>query len=467
MPPVDGSAELFSLLTRHTGFALTGERGQRAHEAIRHAMNRTGISDGAAYLALVQGDPHALDGLVAEILVGETYFLREPDQWTLLREIILGDLTSRCGPDHVLRCWSAGCASGEEAYSLAIMLEEAGLSDRANIVGTDISRAALTRAREASYTSWSLRNASAAFANRWFERRGQRYLLDARVRNRVRFAYLNLATAPYPAAASGIGEQDLILCRNVLLYFDRETTARVVEKLYASLLPGGWLVCGSSDPFPTAYAPFEAVVRPEGVLYRRPLVPVVPVMIEVPVVPEPREAALPITPAPAPVAAGHEPMAGALARSDGTRSAHDAGPPAGRTLVAQIRAAAATEGSAGAERTAAAATARYPLDPELHYLRGMLLVELGRFEEALAALRRVLYLDRSLAVAHFTLGVLQERMGDSSRARGSYRNAARLSSARPADEPAPLSDGEDHQTIAAAARRCVERLAAARDRAPT
>jgi len=460
--PVDGSAELFSLLARHTGFALTGERGQRAHEAIRHAMNRTGISDGAAYLALIQGDPHALDGLVAEILVGETYFLREPAQWTLMREIILGDLTSRCGPDHVLRCWSAGCASGDEAYSLAIVLEEAGLSDRANIVGTDISRAALTRAREASYTSWSLRNASAAFADRWFERRGQRYLLDARVRSRVRFEYLNLATAPYPAAASGIGAQDLILCRNVLLYFDRETTARVVEKLYASLAPGGWLVCGSSDPSPTAFAPFEAVVRPEGVLYRRPLVALVPL------VSEHGEAAPPITPAPAPVASGSEPVAGALATgSDGTRSAHDAGPPAGRTLVAQIRADAATEGSARAERTAAAATARYPLDPELHYLRGMLLLELGRLEEALAALRRVLYLDRTLAVAHFTLGVLQERMGHASRASGSYRNAARLASARPADERAPLSDGEDHQTIAAAARRCVERLAAASDRAST
>jgi chemotaxis protein methyltransferase CheR len=124
-----------------------------------------------------------------------------------------------------------------------------------------------------------------------------------------------------------------------------------------------------------------------------------------------------------------------------------------------LRALAASDGSAVAERETAREAARYPLDPELHYLRGMLLLDLGRTNDALAAIRRVLYLDRTLAVAHYALGAICERAGDHAGAVRAYRNAARLAAAQPAEEIAPLSDGEPHRAIAIAARSREERLA--------
>lgn len=440
----DAAAEVLQLLARHTGFALVGSRGERARAAVHAAMSRAGIADGSAFLQRVQADSVVFEDLIAGIVVGETYFQREPGQWALVRDTILPEIVRRREPSHVVRCWSAGCASGEEAYSLAILLDDAGLAHRSRVVGTDISRAALTRARQAAYTAWSLRTSSSAFVERWFHRNSGRYVLDPGIRTRVTFEYLNLVADAFPSTSSRIGEQDLILCRNVLLYFDRETIARVVSKLFSSLAPGGWLVCGASDPSPTAYAPFQAEVRPEGIVYRRPLVVdlLEPALHDaVASIPEIR------TESPEPV------------------PDRDAGPLLERAFAGAIRAAATTEGLASAERGAPAAAAGDPLDPEAHYVRGMRLVEQGRIEEALAAIRRVLYLDRTLAAAHFTLGVLLERVGDVRRAGRSYRNAARVAAARPPDEPAPLSEGESHHTIALAARERVRRLAA-RERDP-
>jgi chemotaxis protein methyltransferase CheR len=415
-PGDDAAAELQALLAHHTGFALDGERGQRARAAIRESMKHAGLSDDHVYLALVRADPRVLDDLVSKILVGETYFVREPQHWVLVRDTVLAEIMERCGPSHVVRCWSAGCASGEEAYSLAIVLEQAGMSGRASVVGTDISRTALARARAATYTAWSLRAASDEYCERWFHRCGNDYVVTAAVRDCVAFQYLNLAADAYPSMISGIGAQDLILCRNVLLYFDRETTARVMKQLFASLAPGGWLICGSSDPSPVEHAAFQAVMYPEGIAYRRPLSA------------DPLETSCSST-------AGPAPITGAL---DSATPARD---------VADTR--------------TAAATARHQLDPERYYARAMALVDLGRLDDAVAELRRVLYLDRTLAVAHFALGVLLERAGEASKARRSYRNAAGAVADRPPDEPARLGNGESNRTVATAARRRAERLTAA------
>jgi chemotaxis protein methyltransferase CheR len=342
----------------------------------------------------------------------------------------------------VIRCWSAGCASGEEAYSLAIVLAEAGLGDRARVVGTDLSAAALARARAATYGAWSLRTASRAFIDRWLRRSGDSHVVVDEIRGRVEFASLNLVTDGYPSPGSGIGMQDLILCRNVLLYFDRETTMRVVQKLHEALAPGGWLVCGSSDPSPTLYAPFRAIHTCDGVAYQRSLGNEV-------VVPGP-------PPIDVAIAAPRSPPR--EAETEAEAAAHRGGPLDRAARGARRHAAART--AARAAREAAAAAERSPLDPTLHYTEAMVLVDRGRLDAAQAALRRAIYLDRSLAVAHFALGAVLERLGEPSRAARSYRNAAAVAAHRPADEPAPLADGESHRAIAAAARARAERLTA-------
>lgn len=444
----DASASLLAMITAHTGFTLAGARGACAREAIRDEMARAGIADLGSYLARLTADASALEELTAAILVGETYFLREPEQWRLVRDTILPEIVERQGPGHVIRCWSAGCASGEEAYSLAIVLREAELLARSDLVGTDLSPRALAQAREARYTAWSLRAVPAGYIERWFHRAGDGHALDAAIRDRVAFRQLNLVTDRYPSPESGIGQHDLILCRNVLLYFDRQLRARVVGKLHAALAPGGWLICGSSDPSPLPDAPLEPVVTAHGMVYRRPLAPE----------PDASSPGLPGLPAPDdgdPGLAWAEPgVAGVAAWPGEDAGAVRSGSPSA--------AAAATEQPRGDAPWPAQRHAE--LDPGRHYSRAMALVDGGRYHEAVIAIRNVLYLDRTLAVAHFTLGVLLERIGDLAKAWRCYRNAAAAAARRRLDEAAPLGSGETHRTIAIAARRRADQIAARSDR---
>ncbi|CAN5608748.1 hypothetical protein BH23PLA1_BH23PLA1_31340 [soil metagenome] len=142
--------DLAQWLGAGTGLAFPPDRLTGVEHGFRRAMKRSGVSDPAQYLARIKGGGQTLDDLISELTVGETYFFREPSQFCFLREIVLPEILGRRGPDSILRAWSAGCASGEEAYSLAILLTEAGLGGRSSILATDIARDALAKAERAS-----------------------------------------------------------------------------------------------------------------------------------------------------------------------------------------------------------------------------------------------------------------------------------------------------------------------------
>jgi chemotaxis protein methyltransferase CheR len=258
-----------------------GRRTETEH-CIRRAMAKAGINDVARYLAAVTAG-EALDELVDELTVRETYFFREPLHLDVLRRRWLSEARSRacacaCGSSGAARpisVWSAACASGEEAYSLAILFDEEGRAEAPGcpiqILATDVSRSALERAKIARYGQWSLRAAPPAIVERCFRQDGDGFLLDDRIRRRVTFARLNLASGLYPTSAvpgdaSGF---DLILCRNVLIHMDQASIRRVAARLYAALREGGWLVTGPSDPPLADLAPFELIVTEHGEFYRR------------------------------------------------------------------------------------------------------------------------------------------------------------------------------------------------------
>ncbi len=159
-PAYEGIANLVNL---RTGLKFLPSRHDSAELGMRQAMARAGISDASRYHALLLGSPAAFDDLVCELAVGETYFFREPAQFEFIRHEVLPEFRRR-RPEATIRVWSAACASGEEAYSLAILLEEEGLAAQAQILATDISHRSLARARQGTYTTWSLRG----------ERRGSR-----------------------------------------------------------------------------------------------------------------------------------------------------------------------------------------------------------------------------------------------------------------------------------------------------
>lgn len=427
-------------LRQRTGLEFLPNRWKDFEGGMRRVMGRAGIEEPERFLDRLRADDALLDELIAESTVGETYFFREPAQFSFIRDVVIREW-AESGRTAGFRAWSAGCASGEEAYSLAILLEELGLARRSHVLGTDISRPSLARAREAVYGRWSLRSVDAAFSSRYFDARGDRWALHPRFRERVAFEYLNLASDNFPSLASGAWGMDLILCRNVLIYFDSATIRRVAERLAASLVEGGWLVTGPSDPPLGGVGGLESVVTPAGVFYRARR--------------DGRLAASPGAPdaaaAPPPPPAEREPLA--VAPPSEEQAAQSEAPieaPAADAVL--IKTLAGERGAETAVLAAADATRRHPLSAEIHFLHALLAMETGDYAQAARSARRALYLDRSLAIGHFTLGCVLRRRGDASGARRSFENALKLCLARPADELLPLSDGERVRQLIRAAR---------------
>lgn len=216
--------------------------------------------------------------LVDHLTIGETYFFRNGPQFYALRRYVLPQLIEqrKQGRNSVrsLRIWSAGCATGEEPYSLAMLVSEL-LPDHqdwfVSILGTDINTTFLARAREGWYGEWSFRETSAAQRECWFVPEGKRWRVRPEVRRMVTFAQLNLVGQDYPSVTNGTSGLDLILCRNVTIYFDEPTTQQIIDRMYDALVPGGWLVVGHSEPRANIYQRFETHNFPQTVLYRKPL----------------------------------------------------------------------------------------------------------------------------------------------------------------------------------------------------
>jgi chemotaxis protein methyltransferase CheR len=427
-----------------TGLTLAPDRRASVDLVLGRALARAGMGDDVQeYLRRLEADDDLRDDLLAELTVGETYFFREPAQFQFIRQTILPEIRRRRGGDHVLRAWSAGCATGEEAYSLAILFLEEGMADRCHLLATDLARANLTKARRGRYGAWSLRGGGALAARPYLHRQGNRYDVAERVRRLVAFDSLNLVRDAYPAPAAGLWVMDLIVCRNVLIYFDRATVRTVARRLYETLAEGGWLITASTDPPLADDAPFQTVVSDQGVFYRsgaRPVAQGILPAVEGPAAPGKVEA---------PTELDRERGGSvAISRPQGADWSESA---------VRIRAL-ANQDVEEAERVCAAATAQDPLSSELHYLRAVLLAELGRDEEAIRAAQRALYLDRSLAIVHFTLGSLRERRGDRAGACRAYRNARELCRTGPAEEVVRLTDGEPAGRLAAAAEARLAQL---------
>lgn len=425
-----------ALVRQRTGLVFNDARRVSFEGALAVAMRRARVQDVNDYLSRLAAHPELLDDLVAEITVGETYFFREPRQLDVIRHEILPDLVSRRPKDHRLRIWSAGCATGEEAYTLAIMARELQLEPRPHILATDISRNSLSRAVRARYRRWSLRGVSQETIERYFSLKGDVFQIDPTVGSAVEFGYLNLATDTYPSLATGIWGMDLILCRNVLIYFDRETATRVARRLVDSLADDGWLVPGASDPIISELEGCEGVVTEGGLVYRRGAGRV-------------RRQAVPLTLTSAPPAT--PPQVEPLPRHDSTpllpimlpeqQSATHGDIDLARS-IALVRQLANGGHLEKAGRECAAALEQHRDSAQLLYLHAVLLAEAGRHAESARAARSALYLDRELIVAHLILGNALARLGDQSGARRALRNAERLLSGMSRDALVPGSDGE-------------------------
>jgi chemotaxis protein methyltransferase CheR len=201
------------------------------------------------YFYFLQYDPRAdaeFDQVFDLVTTNETYFFREPAQLTAFIEEIIPDLLARKSVKKI-RIWSAGCSSGEEPYSLAMLLQEAGWYDHAafEIFASDINQSVLGKARKGQYRENAFRATTPVLREKYFTRESESlWRVKDEIRNRVSFGRLNLYDE---ARVSLLGHLDVVFCRNVIIYFDDASKKVVVNNFYNRLIDGGYLLLGHSE----------------------------------------------------------------------------------------------------------------------------------------------------------------------------------------------------------------------------
>jgi chemotaxis protein methyltransferase CheR len=420
--PAARRARLARLLREAAGIAVSSVLGRDPEAAVEGAARLLGVAPEALAARLDAGDPSVAAALLEAALVHESHFFRHPEQIEALRSQVF----ARAPLDRPLAVWCAGCAAGEEPYTLAIALAEAGRGrcpDR--VVATDVSSRAVDAARAGLYGEWSLRQLGPARRERFFVP-GPPQLLEVApaIRAKVELRVHELVREPPP------GDRfDVVSCRNVLVYFDRDVAARVLEKLAGVLAPGGVLVVSPAELGVVRGLPLEADATGGAVLLRKVAGGAEPLPARPP---SPRRRRAPR-------------RAPAQARAD--RAAPPPPPPAPPPAAAprdpsldEARAAARRGELAEAERLARLVGER-ELRPEAFLLVAAAADARGDLAAAEHAVRRALFLDPRHAQAHATLVGICRRLGRHDDARRARRNAIALLEG--VADPVPLPGVED------------------------
>ncbi|MDQ2664619.1 MAG: hypothetical protein M3Z05_01290 [Gemmatimonadota bacterium] len=486
------------------GLVFPPNRQPSAEAGMRRAMSGMQIGSPAELLRTFETPGEGREAVLAELTVGESYFYRDSAQLQLLVTDILPPRRETYGPSRPLCIWSAGCASGEEPYTIALLMREQGWPHPSQIIATDIAQPRLAAARRGRYTRWALRGVSDERIGRWFSHNGNYYDLMPAVREMVEFRRLNLVVDEYPVASTG--GFDLVLCRNVMIYFDMPTVAHIAAGLLASLAPDGWLLLGASDPPLAHLVPCQSIMTAAGVAYRRvdaatdvvgrssrdvlrfdrvdafdstgellhPNSRLVPAAWPTPATITPAEPtrdngavdsvafaarpeAAPARPAksePVAPSAEHEratPLE-ALERAYQRADYGDAeriamtllastAQSVPRAWIAYVRSVANQGRLHEAGELCARALDLHPLAAELHVLHATLLLEAGWLGDAASAARRSIYLDRTLVMGHMLLGDALTRSGDAAGARIAFTNVLGLLAKVDPSAPVTAADG--------------------------
>ena len=461
--------ELGALLKERVGLHIRPD----GHSALKIALAarldelRPAVPDAAAYLGLLRssaGDEE-LRRLLPLVTVGKTSFFRDERQFHALEALLPGLLERARRGGRRATVWSAGCATGEEPYSIAMTAAEAGAEpDQIEVLATDVNPEAVAFAARGTYDARRLREVPAPLRERHFDRDGDRFHVRAHLRQLIAaIRPHNLVSTVFPRPPDG--GWDVIFCRNVIIYFDTPTTQGVLTQFHNALAPGGYLFLGYSESLFRLFEGFELTEVAGAFLYRRPeqsvrvtpppsrprpQLPSSPPRVRHLDVPTPPAHPLPIPAGPPPAAAN-----GAAQRGHGTPVAS---PPLAPQEFMDGAVALFTDGRFGAARellerslevrgedlsvrlTLAnlygmlrqpdkakecyqSALQLEPLSAEAHLFYGVHLLSSGDPEGAALELSRALFLDPDLTLAHYYLGRCREAQRDVERARLAYRNA--------------------------------------------
>ncbi len=268
----EGFRLLRDLIHAHCGIWFREDLRFLLERRLTPRLAAHGLTSYLDYHRFLRFDPRGqeeLDEATDLLTTNETYFYREPHQLRAFQRDILPALAKRRADERRLRVLSAGCSTGEEPYTIAILLKDSGLFEGwdLEVVGADISRRCLTVARAAAYGDHAFRSAEGEAMRRWFHLRQGKWVLHDAVRRLVRFTAANLLD---DCGLASVGRADVVFCRNVMIYFDLSARKQALRRLHDKLRPGGWLLLGHSESLLNVSADFELVHLTDDLVYRRP-----------------------------------------------------------------------------------------------------------------------------------------------------------------------------------------------------
>jgi chemotaxis protein methyltransferase CheR len=262
-------SEIRMLIEERTGICFDESRERFFSTRVKEHLRAKGLDRGTDLLRAIRKSNIDYEALLEGLLTQETSFFRYPSVYQAFEKRVLPELHVKkfWKNPRTLRIWSAGCSTGEEAYSIAITIADSlSFSDSWNveILATDVGRHALKLAERGVYSGRSLGSVSPEQLSRHFTKGSGGYQVKPKVRRLVTFTQMNLASAVY------VGRMDMIFCMNVLIYFSEERRRILVQRFYDTLEPGGYLFLGHSESISKMPVKFQAIVLNDCILYRKP-----------------------------------------------------------------------------------------------------------------------------------------------------------------------------------------------------
>lgn len=439
-------SRFLALIAARTGLHIRDKDHNEFCRELTQRMKALKVAHPEAYLQKLEAEEGITGGewtrLLPRLTNGESYFWRDKGQFSLLQSRLLPELIAARATTRSLRLWSAGCSTGEEPYSLA-MLVDGLMPDREgwniSILGTDINEESLTKARRGHYGAWAFRGVDPAIKNRYFEPTAQGYQINDKMRAMVRFAPCNLRSNDYPSLALGIHDFDLILCRNVLIYFGPQAIVHTLKRFAMCLREGGYLLTGHAELANHDPSPLRARSFAESVAYQccKPeaapsagsnLIAVthfapVKTQVTAPLAPTPQRTLLspvaPLSVTSRPAASPPPPVVSSPVRSG----------PEAQKLCENARQNANLGRYDEASRLCREAIAQDATCAEAYFIWAQVEGESGQRDTAKDLFKKVVYLAPSHFDAHLELAAIYDQESDAPRARREREAALRLLSA--------------------------------------
>lgn len=461
-PKLDESLyrKLAQVLEDRFGLHFPVHRWQDLDRSLASAAEELGFDSleaCAKWLADARLTKNEIEILAAHLTIGETYFFRDKGLFHTLEQRLFPELIAkRRTTGRRLRIWSAGCCTGEEPYSIAILLTRL-LPDIAQwditILGTDINPRFLQKALKGEYRAWSFRGVPETLRRSCFDAMDdQHFQIHQRYRKMVTFASLNLVKDAYPSPLNNTNAMDAILCRNVLMYLTPAQSAKVGDSFFHSLLGGGWLVLSPSEMAHGLFPQFERVHFAESIVLRKRSIDQERAPAAAAPAQQKRGTAAGDTgrpPPTEPIARSH-PLEEAGRLFDNGNYAEAArllrplarqAPGNSQTALLLARCCANGANLDEALSWCEKAIEADKVNPAGHFLRAAILQERAATGEAVAALKRALFLDSRFVMAHFVVATLLRKEGNQKEAVRHFQNAAELAAQLPPDQVLPESEG--------------------------